>query len=139
MVTGRVEKIAVIPHEKRCGMLRNGNPSGDFSKAARCGGRIAAAHRGAHDWLLEATARGRPGPGPKQKVSSDGQRWQTLSGTEYRPGTRKDARREIRSLVNMLRVTRRGSPVRHVQETCGPFFQGKGVPVPHSVLLCFWL
>ena len=27
------------PHEKRLGTLRNGNPSGDFSKAARCGAK----------------------------------------------------------------------------------------------------
>lgn len=29
-------EIVVRPHEKRRGKLRNGNPSGDFSKAARC-------------------------------------------------------------------------------------------------------
>jgi hypothetical protein len=29
----------VIPHDKRRGKLRNGNPSGDFSKAPRCGAR----------------------------------------------------------------------------------------------------
>src|SRR6478672_5435326 len=28
-----------VPHEKRRGWLRNGNPSGDFSKAARCGAK----------------------------------------------------------------------------------------------------
>jgi hypothetical protein len=33
------EKTAKTPHEKRRGMLRNANPSGDFSKAARCGAR----------------------------------------------------------------------------------------------------
>ena len=27
------------PHEKRRGMLKNGNPSGDFSKASRCGAK----------------------------------------------------------------------------------------------------
>jgi hypothetical protein len=27
------------PHEKRRGRLRNANPSGDFSKAARCGAK----------------------------------------------------------------------------------------------------
>jgi hypothetical protein len=27
------------PHEKRWGRLKNGNPSGDFSKAARCGAK----------------------------------------------------------------------------------------------------
>lgn len=36
---GRVEKIAVTPHDRRLGTLRNGNPSGDFSNAARCGAR----------------------------------------------------------------------------------------------------
>jgi hypothetical protein len=58
VVTGRVEKIAEIPHEKRCGMLRNGNPSGAFSKAARCGGRIAAAHCRAHGFRCEMGTRG---------------------------------------------------------------------------------
>lgn len=33
------EKTAETPHEKRRGMLKNGNPSGDFSKAARCGAK----------------------------------------------------------------------------------------------------
>ena len=27
------------PHGKRCGWLKNGNPPGDFSKAARCGAK----------------------------------------------------------------------------------------------------
>ena len=41
MVMGRgtVDEIGVIPHEKRRGTLRNGNPSGDFSTAPRCGAR----------------------------------------------------------------------------------------------------
>jgi hypothetical protein len=39
VVTGRVEKIAVTPHEKRRGTLRNASPSGDFLKAARCGAK----------------------------------------------------------------------------------------------------
>ncbi len=32
-------KTAETPHEKRRGTLRNGNPPGDFSKAARCEAR----------------------------------------------------------------------------------------------------
>ena len=36
---GGAEKIEETPHEKRPGTLRNGNPSGDFSKAARCGAK----------------------------------------------------------------------------------------------------
>lgn len=36
---GRVEKIAGTPHDKRRGTLRNANPPGDFSAAARCGAR----------------------------------------------------------------------------------------------------
>jgi hypothetical protein len=32
-------KTTETPHEKRRGMLRNANPSGDFSKAARCGAK----------------------------------------------------------------------------------------------------
>src|ERR1019366_2539569 len=34
-----LRKTAETPHEKRQGVLRNGNPSGDFSKAPRCGAR----------------------------------------------------------------------------------------------------
>ena len=34
-----MEKTTEAPHEKRRGLLRNGNPSGDFSKAARCGAK----------------------------------------------------------------------------------------------------
>jgi hypothetical protein len=34
-----VEKTAETPHDKRRGMLRNANPSGDFSQAARCGAK----------------------------------------------------------------------------------------------------
>src|ERR1700675_5100780 len=34
-----VQKTVEIPHEKRRGKLRNANPSGDFSKAARCGAK----------------------------------------------------------------------------------------------------
>ena len=34
-----VQTTAEIPHEKRRGMLRNANPSGDFSKAPRCGAK----------------------------------------------------------------------------------------------------
>jgi hypothetical protein len=34
-----VEKSKETPHEKRRGKLRNANPSGDFSKAARCGAK----------------------------------------------------------------------------------------------------
>lgn len=30
-------KMVETPHDKRRGRLRNGNPSGDFSKAPRCG------------------------------------------------------------------------------------------------------
>ena len=33
------QTIDEVPHEKRRGWLRNGNPSGDFSKAARCGAK----------------------------------------------------------------------------------------------------
>ena len=29
-------KVSPTLHEKRCGWLKNGNPPGDFSKAARC-------------------------------------------------------------------------------------------------------
>jgi hypothetical protein len=36
---GRVGEIRGTPHDKRRGMLRNANPSGDFSKAARCGAK----------------------------------------------------------------------------------------------------
>jgi hypothetical protein len=32
-------KTEGTPHEKRGGKLRNDNPSGDFSKAARCGAK----------------------------------------------------------------------------------------------------
>src|SRR5215470_4017793 len=32
-------KTIETPHEQRRGYLRNGNPSGDFSKAPRCGAR----------------------------------------------------------------------------------------------------
>jgi hypothetical protein len=32
-------KTDETPHEKRRGMLRNANPSGDFSKAPRCGAK----------------------------------------------------------------------------------------------------
>ena len=39
MVKGRVKNIAVTPHDKRRGVLRNGNPPGDFSKAPRCGAK----------------------------------------------------------------------------------------------------
>lgn len=38
-------KADETPHEQRRGRLRNGNPSGDFSKAARCG---AKNRRGTH-------------------------------------------------------------------------------------------
>jgi hypothetical protein len=34
-----LHEIAETPLEKRRGTLRNGNPSGDFSKAARCGAK----------------------------------------------------------------------------------------------------
>jgi hypothetical protein len=36
---GGGREIAGIPHEKRRGMLRNANRSGDFSMAARCGAK----------------------------------------------------------------------------------------------------
>ena len=36
---GTGEKTDEIPREKRPGKLRNGNPSGDFSKAKRCGAK----------------------------------------------------------------------------------------------------
>jgi len=36
---GRVDEIGPTPQDKRRGKLKNGNPSGDFSKAARCGAR----------------------------------------------------------------------------------------------------
>ena len=32
-------EINETPHDKRRGKLRNGNPSGDYSKAKRCGAR----------------------------------------------------------------------------------------------------
>jgi hypothetical protein len=34
-----VQETDETPHEKRRGTLKNGNPSGDFSKAARCGAK----------------------------------------------------------------------------------------------------
>ena len=37
--TGRVDEFGARPHDKRRGILKNGNPSGDFSKAPRCGAR----------------------------------------------------------------------------------------------------
>src|SRR5271165_7289445 len=36
---GGAKKTAETPHEKRPGTLRNGNPPGDFSQAARCGAK----------------------------------------------------------------------------------------------------
>lgn len=36
---GTDEKTDETPRDKRRGKLRNGNPSGDFSKAARCGAK----------------------------------------------------------------------------------------------------
>jgi hypothetical protein len=33
------QKTDETPHEKRRGTLRNANPSGDFSKASRCGAK----------------------------------------------------------------------------------------------------
>jgi hypothetical protein len=36
---GTGEKTGEIPRDKRRGKLRNGNPSGDFSKAPRCGAK----------------------------------------------------------------------------------------------------
>jgi hypothetical protein len=36
---GSVDEIGVTPHDKRRGTLKNGNPSGDFSKAPRCGAK----------------------------------------------------------------------------------------------------
>lgn len=41
----RVSETGGTLHNKRRGMLRNGNPPGDFSKAARCG---AKTRRGSH-------------------------------------------------------------------------------------------
>jgi hypothetical protein len=38
-VRGRVAEMGPTPHDKRRGMLKNGNPSGDYSKAARCGAK----------------------------------------------------------------------------------------------------
>jgi hypothetical protein len=37
--TERVDEIGATPQDKRRGKLKNGNPSGDFSKAARCGAK----------------------------------------------------------------------------------------------------
>ncbi len=34
-----IQKTNETPHEQRRGRLRNGNPSGDFAKAARCGAK----------------------------------------------------------------------------------------------------
>jgi len=34
--TERVDEIGATPQDKRRGRLKSGNPSGDFSKAARC-------------------------------------------------------------------------------------------------------
>jgi len=36
---GRVDEIEATPYDKRRGRLKNGNPSGDYSNAARCGAR----------------------------------------------------------------------------------------------------
>jgi hypothetical protein len=36
---GMTQKTNEVPREQRRGRLRNGNPSGDFSKAARCGAK----------------------------------------------------------------------------------------------------
>ena len=36
---GRDSEFETTPHDKRRGILKNGNPSGDFSKAARCGAK----------------------------------------------------------------------------------------------------
>ncbi len=37
--TGRLSELGAIPHDKRRGRLKNGNASGDYSKAARCGAK----------------------------------------------------------------------------------------------------
>jgi hypothetical protein len=37
--TGRVGEFEATPHDKRRGTLKNGNPSGDYSKAVRCGAK----------------------------------------------------------------------------------------------------
>src|ERR1035437_3450907 len=36
---GMTSTITETPHEQRRGRLRNGNPPGDFAKAARCGAK----------------------------------------------------------------------------------------------------
>jgi hypothetical protein len=36
---GRVKKIAVTPHERRRGWLKNNNPPGDLAKIKRCGAK----------------------------------------------------------------------------------------------------
>jgi hypothetical protein len=36
---GRVGERGATPQDKRRGVLKNGNPPGDFSKAARCGAK----------------------------------------------------------------------------------------------------
>ncbi len=36
---GRVDENGITPYDKRRGKLRNGNPSGDYSIAARCGAK----------------------------------------------------------------------------------------------------
>jgi hypothetical protein len=41
---GRVGELRATPYDKRRGKLKNGNPSGDFSKAPRCRGGIPTAN-----------------------------------------------------------------------------------------------
>ena len=36
---GKAPKITKIPHERRHGWLKNGNPPGDFTTAQRCGAK----------------------------------------------------------------------------------------------------
>jgi len=62
---GRTKKITVTPHEKRRGILKNGNPSGDLSKAQRCGAKNRRGKPlpvpGDAEWPVQASRRSQYG------------------------------------------------------------------------------
>lgn len=93
------------PHAKRRGMLRNGNPPGDFSKAARCGARTRRGSRCGGPAMPNGRCRMHGGlsTGPKTLEGLERIRRASTRHGRYTAGAKAE-RRKFASLIRDSRV-----------------------------------
>src|SRR5258708_35198335 len=104
---GSVDEFGAAPHDKRRGTLKNGNPSGDFSKAARCGAKTRRGTSCQCPAMKNGRCRlhGGPSTGPKTAAGIEAIRLARTKHGYYSKAAieeRQQSRAEMRALRQTL-------------------------------------